>query len=153
MQAKLEAEAGEQAAEAERAAARARKATERKTREATQELAETIEHQVDVVQEDARQAVLTITDHAEQGALMARTALATPLTAASEMHRVWTEWFGKAARANADTTKRLFQCRSVTQLAELQKEMMAGAMRNWMDSGSKLLELASRASPRSSFSA
>ena len=68
------------------------------------------------------------------------------MEALSEVRAAWTEWFGKAARLNAEASQQLMQCRSVKQVAEVQREFATTAMRNWMERSTKVLEIAQHSS-------
>jgi hypothetical protein len=62
--------------------------------------------------------------------------------AASEVYTACMEWISKAARTNAEASQQLLQCRSVKQMAEVQREFATSAMRNWMEGSTKVLEIA-----------
>ena len=160
-QAKRQAEEAEQAAEAQRALARAQKAAERSAREATEKVVHTIERGAAQVQDSARQVTADLTERAQQAVSETRDAMAvysdstqklaedlkavrassaTSVQAMSEVRTVWMEWFSKAARANIEASQQLIQCRSVKQMAELQKDYVTTAMRNLMETRTKVLE-------------
>jgi hypothetical protein len=160
-QAKREAEEAEQAAAEQRAAVRAQKAAERSAREATEKVVDTIERGAASVQDSTRQVTANITERAQRVASETRDAMtvysestqklagdwqavrassATSVEALSEVRTAWTEWFGKATRLNAEASQQLLQCRSVKQVAELQREFVTTAMRNWMEASTKVLE-------------
>ncbi len=160
-QAKREAEEAEQAAETQRAAVRAQKAAERSAREATEKVADTLERGAAQVQDSARQVTVNITERAQRAASETREAMtiynessqkivedwqavrtssAASVEALSEVRTAWMEWLGKAARINAEASQRLIQCRSVKQVAELQREFVTSAMLNWMEASTKVLE-------------
>jgi len=166
-QVKREAEMAEQARAAQQAIAQAQKVAEREAREATEKVAKTIEQGAASLQENARHVTETITERAQQVASDAREALTVyggsvkgimddlqavrasstlTLGAISEFRTVWMDWFGKAARANAEASQRLLRCKSMKEVVELQTETMSGAMRDWMEGGSKLLQIAQRSS-------
>ena len=157
----------EQARKAQQAMDQARKDAEHVTREAAEKVVNTIEQGAASLQENARHVTETVTKRAQQVASDARDALAAyggfihviadefqavttsstvSLATISEFRSVWMDWFGKAARANAEASQRLFQCRSMKQVVELQTELMSGAMRNWMERNSKVLQIAQRSS-------
>jgi len=160
-QAKREAEEAEQAAAEQRAAVRAQKAAERSAREASEKVVDTIERGAASVQNSARQVTANITERAQRVASETRDAVtvysestqkfaedwqavrassAASVEALSEVRTAWTEWFGKVARLNAEASQQLIRCRSVKQVAELQREFVTTAMRNWMEASTKVLE-------------
>jgi hemerythrin-like domain-containing protein len=166
-QAKRRAEEAEQAAEAQRALARAQKEAERTAREATEKVVDTIERGAASMQDGARQVAESITERAQQVASEAREAMtiysgstqkivedlqavrassAVSVGALSDVGSAWMEWLGNAARLNADASRQLIQCRSVKQVAELQREFVTSAMRNWMESSTKVLQITQRTS-------
>ena len=160
-QAKRQAEEAEQAAETQRAVVRAQQAAERSAREATQKVVDTMSRGAAQVQDSARQVTADITERAQQAASETREAMTlysdstqklaedlkavrassvASMQAVSEVRTAWMEWFSKAARANAEASQQLLRCRSVKQVAELQKEYVTTAMRNWMETSTKVLE-------------
>jgi Phasin protein/Hemerythrin HHE cation binding domain len=166
-QAKRLAEEAKQAEEAQRAVARAQKAAERSTREAAEKVVHTIERGAASVQDSARQVTATITERAQQAASETREAVtvysesvrkiaedlqavrassAVSVEAASEVYTAWMEWISKVARTNAEASQQLLQCRSVKQVAEVQREFATSAMRNWMEGSTKVLEIAQHSS-------
>lgn len=166
-QAKRQAEEAEQAAAAERAASRAQKAAERATREAAEKAADTVQRGAATVQDGARQVTAEIQERTQQVASEARAAMsvysdsskkiledlqavrassAVSAGGASEAYSAWMEWFGNAARANAAASQQLMQCRSVQQVAEVQKAFVTTGLRNWMESNAKVLQISQRTS-------
>ncbi len=166
-QAKRQAEEAEQAAAAERAATRARKAAERATREAAEKAADTVQRGAATLQNNARQVTADVQERTQQVASDARAAMeaysgsskeiledlqavrassAVSAGAVSQVYAAWTEWFGNAARANAQASQQLMQCRSAKQVAELQKEFVTGSLRTWMEGNAKMLEITQRTS-------
>ena len=166
-QAKREAEEAEQAAAEQRATVRAQKAAERSAREATEKVADTIGRGAASVQDSARQVTANISERAQRVASEARDAMtvytessqklvedwqavrassAASVEAMAEVRTAWVEWFGKAARTNVEASQQLLQCRSVKQVAELQREYVTTAMRNWMEASTKVLETAQHTS-------
>jgi hypothetical protein len=159
--AKRQAEEAEHTAAEQRAAVRAQRAAERLAREAAEKVVDTIERSTASAQDGARQAIANITDRAQAAASEAREAmtmyseashklvedwqaLRTSSTASveamSDVRTAWMEWLGKVARTNAEATHQLIQCRSVKQVAELQRQYVSSAMRNWMEASTKVLE-------------
>jgi hypothetical protein len=129
-QAKRQAEETEHAAAAERTAALDREAAERTAHEATEKAKR---------DSDSSQKVL--------GGLQAvRTSSTASAGAVAEIHLAWMDWFGSAARINADASRQLMQCKTVKQVAEIQKEFVTSALRNWMEGNAKILQIAQRTS-------
>ena len=56
-----------------------------------------------------------------------------------EVRATWMEWFGKAARLNVEASQQLIRCKSVMQVAEIQRAFATTAMRNWMERSTKVL--------------
>jgi hypothetical protein len=157
----------EQAAAAERAADRARKAAERTAREATEQAVDTMARGAASVQDGAAQVTARIQERTRQVASDTQEAMnvyghssrkilddlkavkassSVSAGAASEIYSAWFEWFGDAARANAEASQQLMQCRTVQQVAELQREFVTGSLRSWMERNAKVLEIAQRTS-------
>ena len=166
-QAKRQAEEAEQAAAAERAADRARKAAERTAREATEQAVDTMARGAASVQDGAAQVTARIQERTRQVASDTQEAMnvyghssrkilddlkavkassSVSAGAVSEIYSAWFEWFGDAARANAEASQQLMQCRTVQQVAELQREFVTGSLRSWMERNAKVLEIAQRTS-------
>ncbi len=160
-QAKRQAEEDEHSAAEQRAAVRAQKAAERSAREAAETVVNTIERGAASAQDGARQAIANITDRAQAAASEAREAMTVyseashklvedwqalrasstaSVEAMSDVRTAWMEWLGKVARTNTEATQQLIQCRSVKQVAELQRRYVSSAMRNWMEASTKVLE-------------
>jgi hemerythrin-like domain-containing protein len=167
VQAKRQAEEAEQAAQAQRAAVRAQKAAERSAREAAEKVVDTIERGAASVQDSARQVTANLTERAQRATSEARAALtvysestreiaeglqavrassSVSREAASEVYTACMEWAEKATRTNAELSQQLLQCRSVTQVAEVQRQFVTSALRNWMESRAKVLEIAQHSS-------
>lgn len=166
-QAKREAEEAEQAKAAERAAARAEKAAERSTKEAAEKTGDTMARGAASMQDNAREVTASIKERTQQVASEMQEAMtvysessqkirddlqavrassAVSVGAASEVYSLWMEWFGNAARANAEASRQLMQCKTVKQVAELQNELATSALHNWMESNAKMLQITQRAS-------
>jgi hypothetical protein len=64
----------------------------------------------------------------------------------SEIYSAWKEWFGNAARINAEAAQNLMQARTLQQVAERQNAFATSAMRNWMEGNAKVLEISQRSS-------
>ena len=155
---KREAELAEEAEAAERAVKRAEKAALRETREAAERATEaataTIVEAVEKTSEAASQAQGALdtlsgtfqkaTD--DMRAVSASTSIAAQ--GASQLMSSWVEWVGKAARAQADASRRILQCTNIVQLAEVQKEIVADATRTMIESNAALLEIAQQTSKK-----
>ena len=166
-QTKRQADEVERAAEAQRAAVRAQKAADRTTREATEKLVDTIADGAASVQDSTRKVTANIMEKVQQAASETRKAVtvysdsaqkiaddlqairatsAISVEGMSEIYSAWMEWFSKAASTNADASQQLLQCKTVMQVAELQREFVTTAMRNWMEGSTKVLQITQRAS-------
>ena len=166
-QARREAEEAEQAKAAERAAARAEKAAERSTKEAAEKTVDTMARGAASMQDNAREVTAGIQERTQQVASETQEAMTVysetsqkirddlqavrassgvSTGAASEVYSAWMEWFGNAARANAEASRQLMQCKTVKQVAELQNELATRALHNWMESNAKMLQITQRAS-------
>ena len=166
-QAKRQAEEAKQAEEARRQVVLAQQAAERSAREATEKVVDTIERGAASVQDSARQVTENLTERAQQAASETREAMtvysesarkiaedlqavrassAASLEAMSEVRTVWADWLSKAVRTNVEASQQLLQCRSVKQMAEVQREFATTAMRNWMEGSTKVLEIAQHSS-------
>ncbi len=66
--------------------------------------------------------------------------------AVSEIYSAWMDWFGNAARVNAEASQQLMQCKTVQQVAELQKDFVTSSLRTWMERNAKVLEITQRTS-------
>ncbi len=169
-QAKHAAEEAEQAKADDRAAARAQKAAERIAREASDEAANTIVRGAAAVQDGAQQVTANIKGQAQkivsdtseamtvysdttrklsEDVQAIRASSSVSKEAVSEIYSAWQEWFGNAARINAETAQKLMQARTLQQVAEYQREFATGAMRNWMEGSAKVLEISQRNSKQS----
>ncbi|AZY95514.1 hypothetical protein EOJ32_17075 (plasmid) [Paracoccus sp. Arc7-R13] len=156
-------EAAEEAARAERAAARVRKEAERATREG----AETMQRGAAAMQNEARQLTETLTERTQQAASDSREALtiysdaartlaadlqvvttssSATAQAVSDATSVWSNWFEKTARANADASQKLLGAKSVKDVAVLQREFATTTMQNWMERRTAMLQIAQRSS-------
>lgn len=165
--AKRQAEEAEHSAAAERAATRDREAAERSAREATEKAADTMARSAASVLDNVRpeaantkertqqvasetREAMTVYSGSSQKILVGLQAVRTSSTASAgavaEIHSAWMEWFGSAARINADASRQLMQCKTVKQVAEIQKEFVTSALRNWMEGNAKILQIAQRTS-------
>jgi|GEM_PF-1835090 len=165
--ARREAERAEAVAQAEREVVRAEKAAERQIREAGQKMTETLERGVKTGQQTAQQVASGLIEQARQAATGAREALSaysgTVHSAADDLRAVsastniaatglsqfasaWFDWAGKAANANAEMTRRLFQVRSPGDFADAHREFVTSSTRNIMECNSAILEIAQRTS-------
>ena len=166
-EAERQAAEAEQALAAERAAARTQKEAERATREATKKVADVMERGTAAVQDRARQVTETLTERTQQVASDTREALtiysdaarevaedmqvvatasAASVQVLSEVSSAWTTWFEKATRANTEASQKLFRAKSMKDIAEMQREFATGAMHNWMERRTAMLQIAQRSS-------
>jgi hemerythrin-like domain-containing protein len=166
-QAEREAEEAKQAAAAERAVVKAQKEAERVARETTEKVADAMERGAAAVQARARQVTESLTDRAQQVASdtqeamtiysdsarkvaedmqVVATASGTSVQALSDISSAWKTWFEKATRANTEASQKLFRARSIKDIAEMQREFATGAMHNWMERRTAMLQIAQRSS-------
>jgi hypothetical protein len=166
-QVKRDAEEAEQAAAGQRAAVRTQKAAERSAREATLKVVDTIERGAASVQDGARQVSASITERAQRVASETRDAMtvygestrtvaedwqavrassAVSMEALTEVRTTWTDWLSKTTRLNSEASQQLIQCKSLKDMAELQRGYVTTAMRNWMEASTKVLEVTQHSS-------
>ncbi|GGF80779.1 hypothetical protein GCM10011402_36720 [Paracoccus acridae] len=168
-----QAEAERQAAEAERAlaaeqaVARTRKEAERVAREATEQVAEVMERSRAAAQDQARQIGESLTERAQQMASDSQEAMtvyrdaarmlagdvqvvsttsAVSVQALSDVSSAWMDWFGKAARTNAELSQQLIGSRTLKAAAEAQRAFATSVMHNWMERRTAMLQIAQRSS-------
>jgi hypothetical protein len=67
-------------------------------------------------------------------------------TRLSQFASAWFDYAGKVANTNAEVTRRLFQVRSLGQLADAHREFVSNSTRNMIERNSSLLEIAQRTS-------
>jgi hemerythrin-like domain-containing protein len=154
--ARQQAERAKEALAAERAAARAQKAAEREAREQAERVQEAakapIVRAVEETREAASQAQGALAAYSgtfEKAAADLRAVSASRSVAAqgaSQFMSAWVEWMGKATRAQAETSRRILQCRNLAQLAEVQSEMVTASTRNLIEGNTALLEIAQQTS-------
>jgi hypothetical protein len=165
--AKRKAERAEAAAAAERAAARAEKAAERQARQAAEQVTETIERGAASTEQAARQVTAGLIEQAQQAASGTKEAITAysgtvqkasedlravsastniAATGVSQFVSAWFDWAGKAAQTNAEITRRMFQAKSMGQLAEVHQEFVTTSTRNLMERTTALLEITQRTS-------
>lgn len=156
--AKKEAELEEQAQAAQRAAGRAQKAAareataaaEKATEAATATIAQVAERTSEAASQ-ARVALATYSGTFERATTDIRAVSASTSIAAqgaSQLVSAWVEWMGRATRAQAEASRRLVQCTSITQLAEVHQDIVAKATQNLIESNAKLLEIAQQTSKK-----
>jgi hypothetical protein len=165
--AKREADRAEAVAQAEREVVRAEKAAERQVRAAGEKMTETLERGVKTAQQTATDVATGLIEQARQAASGARDAMTSysgavtnaaddlravsastniAATGLSQFASAWFDWVGKVANTNADVTRRLYQVRSVDQLADAHREFVTSSTRNMLERNSALLEIAQRTS-------
>ena len=166
-QAKRQADEAEQAAEAQRAAVRAQKTADRITREATEKVVDTIADGAASVHDNTRKVTASIMERVQHAASETRNAMtvysdsaqtiaddlqairattAVSVEGMSEIYSAWMDWYSKAASTNANASQQLFRCNTFMQVAELQRQFVTTAMRNWMEGSTKVLQITQRAS-------
>jgi hemerythrin-like domain-containing protein len=154
--AKREEQLAKDAAAAARAAARAQKAAEQDAREQAEKVREAAKAPLVRAAEQTREAASEV-----QGALGAysgtfqkaaadlRAVSASRSVAAksaSQFMSAWVDWMSRSTQAQADASRRLLQCRSFAQLAEVQSEMVTNSTRNLIERNTALLEIAQQTS-------
>lgn len=163
--AKREAEKAQEAEASKQKAARAQKAAERTARETREKAADAAARTADKAKDDAREVRAKLKDQTKKAAsdtqeaatitreatqkigddVQAVKASATVSAGvATEIYTAWNEWFGNAARINAEAAQQLMRCKTPQQIAEHQKEFATNALRNWMQGNAKLLEISQR---------
>lgn len=166
-EAKRIAEDEKRAAAANRAEKRAEKAAQRSAQDSAEKVASMIEDTAASVQKGARKASADVAKGVEHVVSDTREAVtvlrgstqdivadlkavressAISVRAVSEIRTAWMEWMSKASRANMQASQQLLKCRSVQQVAELQREFVTAAMRNWIESSTKVLQIRQRTS-------
>lgn len=154
--ARSEKQIAEEARAAEQAAARAQKAAEREARKQAENLTEAAKAPVRRVIEQTSEATSEI-----QGALGAlgvtvrkattdvRAVTASRSVAAqgaSQFISTWMRLVSKAAQAQAEASTRVLQCRTFSQLVEVQGEILANSTRGLIEGNAALLEVAQQTS-------
>lgn len=156
-------EAADARAEAERTAARAQKAAAQSAKAAVDQAASAVQREAAAAQDAGRQIAQTVTSRVEQAATSVSGALGTYRNSAQEaaedlraiasassvstrglgeIGSAWNDWLNKAARTNAETARRLLQCRTLQQVAEAQRDYGSSVMRNWMEANARVLQAA-----------
>jgi hypothetical protein len=164
---KRESDRAEAVAQAEREVVRAEKAAERQVREAGQKMRETMERGAQATQQTAKDAAAALIEQARQTASETREAMTSysgtvssaaddlravsasrniAATGTSQFASAWLDWAGKVANTNTEATRRLFQARSASQVAEAHREFVSSSTRNLMERNSVMLEIAQRTS-------
>jgi len=109
----------------------------------------TVRERTQLVAADTQDA-MTVYNHSSQNIIddlqAVRDSSTVSARAVSEIYSAWMEWLGGAARIQAEASQQLMQCKSVKQVAELQKEFTNSALRNWMEGNAKVLKIAQRSS-------
>jgi hypothetical protein len=162
---KAEREAAEQAAAAEKEARRSARAAARRAGETAERAVDTLAHGVSVAEVSVRRAAGAITSQAQNAAVSAREAVTAysdtvretggdlqtlgesskvVLSVATELRSAWFAWARKAIRANMDASQQLLKCRSVRELAELQRDLASTQMRELLDGSREVLQVAGR---------
>jgi predicted nucleic acid-binding protein len=165
--AKVKAEQAEAAAAAEREAARAEKAAERLARKTAEQMEEALERTALSAQQVVAEAASSVSQRTSRVADEAREVMSTyggtvekagdglravsqsskiAATAASQLMSAWMDLAGKAARTNAETSRQLFQVRSIAALAEVQQEYVSNVTRVMIEGNTAVLEIARQTS-------
>ena len=155
----------EQAAAAEQAAMRAQRTAARKVGETAERAADTVAHGVSVAEGGVRRVAGAITSQAQSTAGSAREALGTyqdtareagtdlqalgtssgaALSAFSELQSVWTGWAAKALRVNLDAMQQLVKCRSLQDVAEVQRNVVSSQFHEIVERRREVLHITDR---------
>jgi Phasin protein/Hemerythrin HHE cation binding domain len=147
------------------AAERSREVVERATQETAREAARTLEQTADAARSGSRRIVEGLTETAQRTTASIQdtaetyreTARSTALdlqaaTAASQvtvngmlqMQAEGRAWLGRAVNDGVRASGALMRCTSPKQFAETQREFLAASMRNWMESGTRILQISQR---------
>jgi hemerythrin-like domain-containing protein len=166
-EAERQAAEAEQALAAERAVARTQEEAERAAREATEKVADIVEHGAAAAQDRTREVTETLTERAQQiasdtqdaitiysdaaqkmatGMQTVTTSSTASVQALSDVSSVWTDWFGKAARANAEFSQQLLRSSTLKDVAGSQRAFATSVLHNWMERRTAVLEIAQRTS-------
>ena len=167
--AKREFDRAEQTAMTKRAVANEQKAAERTTRQAAEKAAETTARGAATVKDSARQTIADIAKRTQQVATDSQEAIAiynqTSRTiredlqavgasstvsagAATEIYSVWMDYVSSAARINATASQQLLRCKSIRDVAELQRGFATSALSSMMERNAKVFEIARRTSTK-----
>lgn len=162
---KAEREAAEQAAAAEKEARRSARAAARKVGETAERAVDTLAHGVSVAEGGVRRAAGAVTTQAQNAAQAARDTLTTysdtvrdagsdvktlgesssvALSVVTELRSAWLGWAGKAIRANVNAAQQLLKCRSVRDVAGVQRDVVSAQMRELMEGSRQVLHIAER---------
>lgn len=156
--AKKEAELAEQLQAAERTAARAQRAAAREAsaaaEKATEAATSVIVQAAERTSEAASQAQGALATYSgtfeRAGADIRAVSASTSIAAqgASQFVSAWVEWVGKATRAQAEASRRIVQCTSIAQLAEVHQDIVSNATRTLIERNATLLEIAQQTSKK-----
>jgi hypothetical protein len=141
---------------AERAAARAQKAAEQEALEQAEKLKEATKAPLVRAVEQTREAASEVqgaigaySGTFEKAAADLRAVSASRSIAAqgaSQFVSAWVEWVSSSARSQAEVSRKMLQCRSFAQLAEVQSEMVTNSTRHLIEGNSAFLQIAQQTS-------
>ena len=156
--AEREAQLAKDAEAAERAAARARKAAEQDAREAAEKVKEAAQapilravEQTSEAASEVQGAFASYSGTFQQAAADLRAVAASrtiAATGASQFVTAWLEWISKSTRSHAEASRRMLECRSLVQLAEVQGEILSSSTRHLIEGNAALLEITQQASKK-----
>jgi hypothetical protein len=166
-EARREATEAQEAEDARRAASRAEKAAQRASRDATEKVDEMVQQASSGIQERVGQATDRLVEGSAKVASSARDAMtiyrgssqdsaedlraisASSMTASKallEVASAWSGWVRKTAALNVSTSRKIMQCKSLTEVAQVQREFVEASMRTWMEGRSAVLQIGQQAS-------
>jgi hypothetical protein len=166
-EARREAEAAEQVEADKRAAVRAKKAAERATHDAVESAAKAVKQGAAAAENGVRRAGASVARQAAGAATAVGEAVATcrstsrdvandlvavsasTTSALKVVAQVGSAWLGlgrKVVALNLETSRRIIKCRSIGQLATVQRDYVNGSMRSLMEGRTEVLEIAQKAS-------
>ncbi len=167
--AKREFDKAEQTASTKRAAAKEQKSAERIARQATEKAAETTARDATSDKGAVRQSIADIAEQTQQIATDGQEAIALhnqpsrsirddlqligasstgSASATTGIYSVWMDYVSSAARINATASQHLMRCKSVREVADLQREFATSALRSVMERNAKVFKIALRTSAK-----
>lgn len=167
--AKREFDKAEQTASTKRAAAKEQKSAERIARQATEKAAETTARDATSDKDAVRQSIADIAEQTQQIAADGQEAIALhyqpsrsirddlqsigasstgSASATTGIYSVWMDYVSSAARINATASQHLMRCKSIREVADLQREFATSALRSVMERNAKVFKIALRTSAK-----
>ncbi|MBV9523882.1 MAG: phasin family protein [Alphaproteobacteria bacterium] len=89
--------------------------------------------------------IYTATAHAtaERMKVLTEASRATA-SGVQEFRQAWVDWVNDALQTNGRAAQQLFQCRSLRELAEVQRSYAEESLSGWLESSSRMLQLTRR---------